>query len=179
MGVKTIQLEKPCRLAVRLFVWGWLEAAADAKRLAGFPAGTRRKHRKFLSDQDGETMNRQLYILLLMAAFFCVANVMAEDRISIEKNVHELAAAIETGQDASGFAADAYTPYVFVMESGGRLLVHPTLAGEDLKEKALPIYEALVKATPEGVWVEYAWKGKEKHTFAKRMNNNLIIASGY
>lgn len=124
-------------------------------------------------------MKRQPYFLLLMLAFFFVANVMAEDRIAIEKNVNELAAAIDAGKDAASFSADAYTPYVFVMEIGGRLLVHPTLAGDDLKEKALPIFEALSKATPEGQWVEYTWKGKEKHTFAKRHGANLIIASGY
>ena len=124
-------------------------------------------------------MNRQLYLLMCMAAFFLVANVMAEDRISIEKNVQELAAAIATGKDATGFAADSYTPYVFVMEAAGKLLVHPTLAGENLQDKALAIYQALCKATPEGVWVTYTWRGKEKNTFAKRLNNNLIIASGY
>lgn len=107
------------------------------------------------------------------------ANLMAEDRMAIQKNVNELATAIDAGKDATSFAADAYTPYVFVMEEGGILLVHPTLAGENLKEKALPIFEALTKATPAGIWVEYTWKGKEKYTYAKRNKSNLIIASGY
>ncbi|ADW18762.1 hypothetical protein Despr_2626 [Desulfobulbus propionicus DSM 2032] len=124
-------------------------------------------------------MNRQPYLLLLMIVLFLVANVMAEDRMAIEKNVNELATAIEAGKDASSFAADAYTPYVFVMEINGTLLVHPTLAGENLKDKAMPIFEALLNATPEGKWVEYTWKGKEKHTFAKRQGASLIIASGY
>jgi hypothetical protein len=118
-------------------------------------------------------------MLLLVLAFFFVANVMAEDRMAIEKNVNELVGAIDAGKDAAGFAADAYTPYVFIMETDGVLLVHPTLAGENLKDKALPIFEALCKATPEGLWVQYTWKGKEKHTFAKRYGANLIIASGY
>jgi signal transduction histidine kinase len=116
---------------------------------------------------------------MLTAAFLLAANVMAEDRFSIEKNVQELATAIATGKDATGFAADSYTPYVFVMEAAGKLLVHPTLAGENLQDKALAIYQALSQATPEGVWVTYNWKGKEKHTFAKRLGANLIIASGY
>jgi hypothetical protein len=124
-------------------------------------------------------MNRQPFILLLMAAFFFVANVMAEDRIAIEKNVNELIAAIEDGRDPSSVASDAFTPYVFVMDLGGRLLVHPTLAGEDLKERAKPIYEALLQATPDGLWVKYTWLGKEKFTFAKRCCEDLIIASGY
>lgn len=124
-------------------------------------------------------MNRKLCLLMLTAAFLLAANVMAEDRFSIEKNVQELASAIATGKDATGFAADSYTPYVFVMEAAGKLLVHPTLAGENLQDKALTIYQALSQATPEGVWVTYSWKGKEKHTFAKRLGVNLIIASGY
>lgn len=124
-------------------------------------------------------MNRQPFVVLIMMVVFFVANVMAEDRISIEKNVNELMAAMEAGRDPSSFAADAYTPYVFVMEQDGRLLLHPTLVGEDLKGKAKPIYDALIQATPKGVWVHYFWKGKEKHTFARRHEGHLIIASGY
>ena len=61
----------------------------------------------------------------------------------------------------------------------GRLLVHPTLSGEDLKEKARPIYDILQQATPEGMWVEYSWKGKDKRTFIKRYQGRFIVASGY
>ena len=124
-------------------------------------------------------MNRQPFLLLLMLALFFVANVLAEDKISAEKNVNEMIALLESGRDASSIAPDAFTPYVFVMDQDGRLLVHPTLAGEDLKEKALPIYEILLRATPEGLWVEYTWKGKEKQTFVKRYRDRLIVASGY
>ena len=124
-------------------------------------------------------MNRQPFLLLLMLALFFVANVLAEDKISAEKNVSEMIALLESGRDASSVAPDAFTPYVFVMDHDGRLLVHPTLAGEDLKEKARPIYEILLRATPEGLWVEYTWKGKEKQTFVKRYRDRLIVASGY
>lgn len=124
-------------------------------------------------------MNRQPFLLLLMLALFFVANVLAEDKISAEKNVSEMIALLESGRDASSVAPDAFTPYVFVMDQDGRLLVHPTLAGEDLKEKARPIYEILLRATPEGLWVAYTWKGKEKQTFVKRYRDRLIVASGY
>lgn len=124
-------------------------------------------------------MNRQPFLLLLMLALFFVANVLAEDKISAEKNVSEMIALLESGRDASSVAPDAFTPYVFVMDQDGRLLVHPTLAGEDLKEKARPIYEILLRATPEGLWVEYTWKGKEKQTFVKRYRDRFIVASGY
>ena len=124
-------------------------------------------------------MNRQPFFLLLMLALFFVANVLAEDKISAEKNVNEMIALLDSGREASSVAPDAFTPYVFVMDQDGRLLVHPTLAGEDLKEKARPIYDILLQATPEGLWVEYSWKGKDKRTFIKRYQERLIVASGY
>ncbi|MGE4561180.1 MAG: hypothetical protein AB7E77_13335 [Desulfobulbus sp.] len=124
-------------------------------------------------------MNRQPFILVLLATFFFVVNGMAGDRISVEKNVDQLITAIKNGRDPSGVAPDVYTPYVFVMEKNGLLLVHPTLAGENLKDKAAPIYQALLRATAEGMWVHYTWRGKEKQTFARRCGDRLIIASGY
>ena len=36
------------------------------------------------------------------------------------------------------------------MEAGGKLLVHPTLVGENLKDKAGPVYDEVSKGTPEG-----------------------------
>jgi hypothetical protein len=123
---------------------------------------------------------KQLVCLLILATILvCTGNLVAGDRTAIEKNVAQLAAALDGGKDATSYAADTYTPYVFVMEESGKLLAHPSLVGENLKEKALPIFQALVKATPEGEWVSYSWKGKIKHTFAKRTKNNLIVASGY
>lgn len=86
---------------------------------------------------------------------------------------------VDGGKDAASYKVDAFTPYAFILEEGGKLIVHPSLAGESLKEKAPPVYEALTKATPEGVWVEYEWKGKTKHTYAKKTKNNLIVGSGY
>ncbi len=100
-------------------------------------------------------------------------------RDAISKNVNEIVDAVDAGKDAKGFAPDAYTPYAFIMEAGGTLLVHPTLAGQDLKAKAMLIYEALQAATPEGVWLTYQWDGKEKNTYARRTGGNLIVASGY
>ena len=124
-------------------------------------------------------MNRQPFFVLLMLALFFVANVLAEDKISAEKNVSEMIALLDSGREATSIAPDAFTPYVFVMDQDGRLLVHPTLSGEDLKEKARPIYDILQQATPEGMWVEYSWKGKDKRTFIKRYQGRFIVASGY
>ena len=120
-------------------------------------------------------MNRQPFFVLLMLALFFVANVLAEDKISAEKNVSEMIALLDSGREATSIAPDAFTPYVFVMDQDGRLLVHPTLSGEDLKEKARPIYDILQQATPEGMWVEYSWKGKDKRTFIKRYQGRLSL----
>ena len=70
-------------------------------------------------------------------------------------------------------------PYAFIMEAEGKLIVHPTLAGKDLKVEGMPIYEAIKAATPQGEWVKYVWKEKEKNTYIKRTNSNLIVGSGY
>ncbi len=125
-------------------------------------------------------MKQLVCLLILVAIFVFNGDLKAEERnIAIEKNVEQLVSALDRGKDATSYATDSCTPYVFVMEEGGKLLAHPTLAGENLKEKALPIFKALVTATPEGVWVNYAWKGKIKHTYTKKTKSNLIVASGY
>lgn len=124
-------------------------------------------------------MKRRAFVLSVFAVIFIVTGAWAVDKDAISKNVDTIVAGIEGGKDATGFKAEAYEPYAFIMEESGKLLVHPSLAGESLKEKAPPVYEALTKATHEGVWVEYEWKGKLKHTYAKKTKSNLIVGSGY
>ena len=124
-------------------------------------------------------MKRIAFVLSLVAVLFLVTGAWAVDKDAISKNVDTIVAAVDGGKDAASYKADAFTPYAFILEEGGKLIVHPSLAGESLKEKAPPVYEALTKATPEGVWVEYEWKGKTKHTYAKKTKNNLIVGSGY
>lgn len=124
-------------------------------------------------------MKRFAGILSLLVVFFVATGAWAVDKDAISKNVDTVVAAIDGGKDASSFAADAFDPYVFSLEEGGKLIVHPSLAGESLKEKAPPVYDALVKATPEGMWVQYEWKGATKNTYAKKTKNNLIVGSGY
>ena len=53
------------------------------------------------------------------------------------------------------------------------------LAGQNLKEKAMPAYEAVTKATPEGTWVKYQWQGKEKNAYVRRTKSGAIVGSGY
>ena len=124
-------------------------------------------------------MKRFAFVLSVVAVLFLVTGALAADKEAISKNVDTIVAAVDGGKDAASYKADAFTPYAFILEEAGKLIVHPSLAGESLKEKAPPVYEALTKATPEGVWVEYEWKGKTKHTYAKKTKNNLIVGSGY
>lgn len=124
-------------------------------------------------------MKRVLIVLSLVTVMLFATQAMSADREAIRKNVDEVVNAINGGKDAKSYAADAFTPYVFIMEANGNLVVHPTLAGQDLKVKAMPIYEALQAATAEGLWVTYQWDGKEKNTFTRKTKNNLTVGSGY
>jgi hypothetical protein len=124
-------------------------------------------------------MKQVLRTLCMVAYFLLATGTMASDKAAIKKNVDEMVAAIDNGKTATSYAADAYTPYAFIMEPNGRLVVHPYLAGEYLHEKAAPVYKALQKATTDGIWVTYFWKGAQKETYVRRTKNNLTIGSGY
>lgn len=124
-------------------------------------------------------MKRLLLLVATVVFTLSASHVLAADREAISKNVDAVVTAIDGGKTATDFGADAYTPYVFIMDATGKLLVHPKLAGKDLKEVAKPIYDALQAATPAGIWVQYQWDGKEKNTYAKKTKNNLTVASGY
>ena len=125
-------------------------------------------------------MKRVCIVLLSLAVvFFLATGSFAADKDAIKKNVDGIVAEIDGGKDAKTFNANDYTPYAFIMEKDGMLVVHPSLAGDSLKEKAAPVYEALIKSTPEGTWVDYEWKGKMKHSYVKTTQGGLIVGSGY
>ena len=122
---------------------------------------------------------KRIYIMLPFVVFFLLATgLSAADKTTIKRNVDEIVSAINNGKAATSYAANAYTPYAFIMDENGKLLLHPDLKGEYLLEKAAPIYEALQQATPEGKWVTYFWKGTEKHTYVRKTNSNLTVGSG-
>ena len=123
-------------------------------------------------------MKRIVALVPLIVIFLLATGVSAADKATIKKNVDEIVVAINNGKAATSYGADACIPYVFIMDASGRLLVPPDLKGEYLLEKAAPIYEALQQATPNGTWVTYFWKGTEKHTYARKTNNNLTVGSG-
>lgn len=98
----------------------------------------------------------------------------------VKKQVDEIVAAIDGGKKAEDFADAAHIdPYVFIMEADGKLLVHPTLVGESLKEKAGPVYDEVAKGTPEGDYVRYEWGGAKKCTYSRKTKSGLIVGCGY
>jgi len=98
----------------------------------------------------------------------------------VKKQVDEIVAAIDAGKKPEDFADAAQKdPYVFIMEPGGKLLVHPTLVGESLKEKAGPVYDEVAKGTPEGSYVRYEWGGANKCTYSRKTKSGLIVGCGY
>lgn len=98
----------------------------------------------------------------------------------VKKQVDEIVVAIDGGKKAEDFAdAAKKDPYVFVMEGGGRLLVHPSLVGQNLKEKAEPVYNEVAKGTPEGTYVHYEWAGAKKCTYSRKTKSGLIVGCGY
>ncbi len=111
----------------------------------------------------------------------CLAGAaFAADEAAIKANVDGVATGIDGGEDPAGFKAGDYDPYVFVMEADGGVIVHPSLQGKSLNtDKFRPVYDALVKATPGGVWVEYEWQGAQKKSYVRETAGGLIVGSGY
>ncbi len=98
----------------------------------------------------------------------------------VKKQVDEIVDAIDAGKKPEDFADAAQKdPYVFIMEPDGKLLVHPSLVGESLKEKAPPVYDEVAKGTPEGAYVRYAWGGANKITYSRKTQSGLIVGCGY
>jgi hypothetical protein len=128
-------------------------------------------------------MRKYALITLVVFVGLALAGAVfgAVDKAAIQKQVDEIVASLDGGKKAEDFtdAAKRQPYYVFIMEKGGKLLVHPSLAGQNLKEKAEPAYNACVKATPAGVWVDYVWQGQQKHTYVRTTKTGLIVGSGY
>ena len=122
-----------------------------------------------------------LIMLVVMVGLSLTGFVSAADEDAIKAKVDEIAVAIEGGKPVSDFAdaANLKPHYVYIMEEGGKLLVHPSLTGESLKEKAAPVFDAVSQATMEGTWVKYQWKGAEKNAYVRKTKTGVIVGSGY
>ena len=127
-------------------------------------------------------MKRATIISLALILGLClVAGAFAADKDAIKKQVDEIVVSIDSGKKAQDFtdAAQNKPSYVFIMQEDGQMLVHPSLVGQSLKEKAEPVYNECSKATADGTWVKYEWKGKEKNTYVRKTKDGLIVGSGY
>ena len=127
-------------------------------------------------------MKRATIISLALILGLClVAGAFAADKDAIKKQVDEIVVSIDSGKKAEDFkdAAQNEPSYVFIMQEGGQMLVHPSLVGQSLKDKAEPVYNECSKATADGTWVKYEWKGKEKNTYVRKTKDGLIVGSGY
>ncbi len=119
-------------------------------------------------------------LLVVVFAMSLAANAIAGGKEAAKKNVDDVVAAINGGKDAKSFNANDYDPYVFILEEDGLLVVHPSLAGESLKEKAEVVYDAIVTAVKEGKeTADYMWQGSMKHSYVKKTDGGLIVGSGY
>lgn len=127
-------------------------------------------------------MKRITIISLTLIVGLCLATgAFAADKAAIKKQVDDIVVAIDGGKTAEDFtvAAQNKPHYVFIMKEDGMLLVHPSLVGQSLKEKAEPVYNECAKATADGIWVDYVWKEKQKHTYVRKTKSGLIVGSGY
>lgn len=106
-------------------------------------------------------MKKALTICLAMVIGICLSTVaMAADEGAIKGNVDAIAAGIDDGKAHTDYKPGDYDPYVFIMEKGGKMVVHPSKQGHSLNtDEFKPVYDALVQSTPDGVWVEYQWAG--------------------
>jgi len=122
-----------------------------------------------------------LIMLVVIVGLSFTGVVSAADKDAIKAKVDEIAVAIEGGKPVSDFAdaAKLKPHYVYIMEEGGKLLVHPSLTGENLKEKAAPAFDAVSQATMEGNWVKYEWKSAEKNAYVRKTKTGVIVGSGY
>jgi len=122
-----------------------------------------------------------LMMVVLVVGLSLAAGVFAADKAAIQKQVDDIVMAIDGGKTAADFkdAAKNKPNYVYIMKKDGMLLVHPSLEGKSLKEAAMPAYEAVMKATPEGTWVMYEWKGAEKNAYVRKTKGGEIVGSGY
>jgi len=124
-------------------------------------------------------MKKILYTgLVLLIGMMLTGVILAHEIEENKKLVDEVVAAINNGKKAEDFKDWAHKKpnYVFIMEPDGRFLVHPVFTR--LQEWDKPIFDAVSKATTEGLWVSYDYQGKS-HTYVRKTKSGLIVGSGH
>jgi len=124
-------------------------------------------------------MKKILYTgLVLLIGIMFTGVILAHEIEENKKLVNEVVDAINKGKKAEGFKdlANKQPYYVFIMEQDGRFLVHPYFPR--LQEGDKPIFDAVSKATDEGLWVSYPYLGKS-HTYVRKTKSGLIVGSAH
>jgi hypothetical protein len=124
-----------------------------------------------------------LVFLLAMLITECTPDKEAMKKQAMKKQaiekqiinqVDEVVAALDSGKKAEDFKklATERKYYIFIMEKSGHLLVHPDL------QVAGYAYKDMIKATADGLWVEYNHWGW-KRNYIKKTKDGLFVGSGY
>jgi len=125
-------------------------------------------------------MKKNLFAgLVLLVGMMLTGVIFAHE---IEQNkilVDEVVAAINNGKKAEDFKdlAKKEPYYVLIMDQNGRFLVHPTYTQLQAWDK--DIFDALLKATTEGLWVSFPWAGGKRHAYVRKTKSGLIVGSGH
>jgi len=124
-------------------------------------------------------MKRNLFAgLVLLVSMMLTGVILAHE---IEENkilVDEVVVAINNGKKAEDFKdlAKKEPYYVLIMDQNGRFLVHPTYTKLQAWDKV--ILDAHLKATTEGLWVSFPWRGN-RHAYVRKTKSGLIVGSGH
>ena len=124
-------------------------------------------------------MKKILYTGLVSLLGIILTGVILANEIEENKKlVNEVVDAINNGKKAEDFKDWAHKKpyYVFIMEPDGRFLIHPVFTR--LQEWDKPIFDAVSKATTEGLWVSYDYQGKGD-TYVRKTKSGLIVGSGH
>lgn len=135
-----------------------------------------------ITTREAKIMKKLMVICFVMFfGLFMASGALAEGhRNAIKAHVDSVVEGINGGKAPTDYKAEDFEPYIFIMEEDGTLLVHPTLQDQSLgEEKYAPVYDALIQATAEGVWVQYEWGGSMKNSYVRKTEDGLIVGSGY
>ncbi|MBN2245154.1 MAG: hypothetical protein JW755_04850 [Candidatus Aminicenantes bacterium] len=114
-------------------------------------------------------------LVSMMLAGFILAHEIKENKILVD----EVVDAINNGKKAEDFKdwAKKKPYYISIMDQNGRFLVHPIYTQLQAWDKE--IFDALSKATTEGLWVSFPWRGGKRHVYVRKTKSGLIVGSGH
>lgn len=140
--------------------------------------------KNYQKNQEEMSMKRVLTACLAMVFVLTIAlSAFAQlpYRDAIKKKVDETVAAINSGKTAGEFKATVKEghEFVFIMKMDGTMLVHPSLAGKNIKAEHEQMYKAVSKADANGTWVTYEFfPGWNLNSYVRKTKDELIVGCG-